>query len=318
MDNNLEARVERLERFIGNIDQIQAYANSLQQVIDRYLSPLYIETNNPHGSHVLYINDYLGDLNDIPHNIVFKIRASHDLVMPEDLTQDAILRFYRPGTGGVPTEFPLRKMVNGSQTRLSDGNFVNGKIYDVYINSQDIAIITSSEAGQIALDELNSYKATNNQRVSDLEGTVSSNYTTLDRKIDNTSTTDRAYTDTKVDAQKTRVDALETKTSAFTKSGNNYTFNGNIVAENGKVRTKRLEVTETVVLTGVAGFVLPSGTTIADPSATLGIANKQWVTALIDNKITTYHSNYHYTGTTDATTAMADKENGSFYYKLSQ
>jgi hypothetical protein len=318
MDNNLEARVERLERFIGNIDQIQAYANSLQQVIDRYLSPLYIETNNPHGSHVLYINDYLGDLNDIPHNIVFKIRASHDLVMPSDVTQDAILRFYRPGTGGNPTEFPLRKMVNGSLVRLNDGNYVNGKIYDVYINSQDVAIITSSEAGQVALDELNSYKATNNQRVSNLEGTVSSNYTTLDNKIDNTSRADKDYTDGKVDAQKTRVDALETKTSAFTKSGNNYTFNGNIVAENGKIRTKRLEVTETVVLTGVAGFVLPSGTTIADPSANLGIANKQWVNTRIKNEIDNYHANFHYVGTSSAESAMQGKENGSFYYKLSQ
>ena len=42
MNDSLEARVARLEDFIGNIDEIRVYANSLQEVIDKYLAPLYI------------------------------------------------------------------------------------------------------------------------------------------------------------------------------------------------------------------------------------------------------------------------------------
>ena len=308
MNDNLEARVERLEDFIGNIDQIRLYANSLQQVIDKYLAPLYVESGS---NNIMLIDGYLGALNDIPHNVIFKIRASHDLVMqPSD--EHAIIRFKR---GQDYVDYTLRKMVDNILVRLDSDNYTAGEVYDIYINSQDVAIITANDTGVRALSELNAYKTANNARVTALEGTVSSNYTTLDTKIDNTLTAAKSYTDAKDSATNTRVDDVNTFLSGIGKSGNDYTFTNNIIAPS--ISTAGLNCTGTINMSGASGFVLPSGTTIADPSTNLGLANRQWVTSQINTAISNYHAEFHYVGTAAASSAMAGKENGSFYYKLS-
>ena len=306
MNDSLEARVARLEDFIGNIDQIRLYANSLQEVIDKYLAPLYIESGS---GKTMLIDGYLGDLTNIPHNIIFKIRASHDLEVEEG--EQALIRFKRQSEY---EEFTLRKMVDGSLEPLTNDNYISGQVYDVYINSQDVAIITTSDLGLRALSEVSALSSELSSQVTRLEGVISSNYNTLDTKIDTNSTNDRAYADSLVVSPNSKITALEELTSAFTKSGNNYTFVGNITAAD--ISAQNLTVTSTVTLSGVTGFTLPSGTTIADPSTATGIANKQWVETLIGDRITQYHADYHYVGTDQASVAMAGKENGSFYYKL--
>ena len=308
MDESLEARVSRLEDFIGNIDQIRLYANSLQEVIDKYLAPLYIESGS---GKTMLIDGYLGDLNNIPHNVIFKIRASHDLEVESG--EQALIRFKRQSDY---EEFTLRKMVDGSLEPLANDNYISGQVYDVYINSQDVAIITTSDLGLRALSEVSALASTLSQEVTRLEGQISGNYTTLDNKIDANSTGDRAYADSLVVTPNSKIAALEELTSAFTKNGNNYTFVGNITAAN--ITAQNLAVTSTVTLSGVTGFTLPSGTTIADPSTATGIANKQWVETLIGDSITNYHAQFHYVGTAQPSVAMDGKENGSFYYKLSQ
>lgn len=304
---NIEERLERLESFIGNIDQIRLYANSLQEVIDKYLAPLYIELGS---GHTMLINDYLGDLENIPHNVIFKIRTSHDLDMGEE--DQAIIRFQR---GTNFKEYTLRKMVSGSLVPLESSNYTAGEVYDVYINSQNIAIITANDTGVRALSELASLSESLNSRIDALTTTVNTNNTTLNNKINTNANTAKTYTDTKTAANKTLIDELDAFLSGITKSGNNYTFKGKIVA--AYIETPSLRTTKTVNMSGTLGFVLPSGTTIADPSANLGLANRQWVNARITAEINNYHAGKHITGTSDANTALSGKENGSFYYKLS-
>lgn len=309
MYEDLDARVTRLENFIGNIDQIRLYANSLQEVIDKYLSPLYIESGS---GKVMLVDGYLGDLNNIPHNVMFKIRASHDLVMqPED--EQAIIRFKR---GEDYVDYTLRKMQDNHLVRLDSGSYISGYAYDIYINSQDVAIIDSNDTGLEALTELNAYKTTTNERLDGIDTTISDNYNTVEADITSALNTAKAYTDTKNSSMDTRVSNLETFLSPITKSGNNYTFPGNVTVV-GTMQSAGLRTTSTVNFSGVSGFQLPNGSTISDPSANLGIANKQWVNTQITNAINDYHANMHLVGTAAASTALSGKPNGTFYYKLS-
>ena len=301
-----EERLERLEDFIGNIDQIRLYANSLQEVIDKYLAPLYIESGS---DNVMLVDGYLGDLSNIPHNIIFKIRASHDLVMrPTD--QQAILRFKRDN---VTQDYTLRKMENGALVRLDSSNYIAGEVYDIYINSQDVAIITASDTGVRALSEIAALEVTVNNNYNTLDTKIDNNYSTLNTKIDNKFDEAKTYADTQDTPIKNRVTALETKTSAFTKSGNNYTFSGNITTS-GTVQAATLRATTTVNFSGVSGFQLPNGCTISDPSANLGIANKQWVTTTVNNAIDAFYARKHVTGTATPTSSSIEKN--AYYYKL--
>lgn len=305
-DESYEERLERLEDFIGNIDQIRLYANSLQEVIDKYLAPLYIESGS---DNVMLVDGYLGDLSNIPHNIIFKIRTSHDLVMqPSD--PQALIRFKRDNT---IIEYTLRKMVDGALVRLDSGNYIAGEVYDVYINSQDVAIITSNDTGVRALSEIAALTTVVNDNYNTLDTKIDSNYNTLDTKINNKFNEAKTYADTQDTPIKNRVTALETKTSAFTKSGNNYTFNGNITTS-GTIQAATLRATTTVNFSGVSGFQLPNGCTISDPSANLGIANKQWVTTLVNNSIDAFYARKHVTGTATPTSSSIEKN--AYYYKL--
>lgn len=305
---NIEERLERLESFIGNIDQIRLYANSLQEVIDRYLAPLYIEMGE---DKTMLINDYLGDLENIPHNIIFKIRASHDLALTEG--EHALIRFQR---GEAYKEYTLRKLVDGALVALDSANYTAGEVYDVYINSQDVAVITANDTGVRALSEISALSAELDSKVTELNTLITNNYSTLDNKITATATEAREYTDNKSNTNKNSIDSINTFLSGITKSGNNYTFKGNIVAP--YIETPSLRTTKTVNMSGTTGFVLPSGTTIADPSANLGLTNRQWVNTAITNAINDYHAGKHITGTADANSALSGKANGTFYYKLSQ
>ena len=152
MNLTLEERVARLEYFIGNIDQIKAYANTLQEVIDRYLSPLYIEKTDNTGS-TLFVDSYLGDTDNVPINSILKIRASHNLDMTGADDAELVLM-----NGSKEARFPMRKYVNGSLVKLESNNFVEGTIYDVYINGQSIAICTSSDTGIRALSEIDTLR----------------------------------------------------------------------------------------------------------------------------------------------------------------
>ena len=305
---NIEERLERLESFIGNIDQIRLYANSLQEVIDKYLAPLYIELGS---GHTMLINDYLGDLENIPHNVIFKIKTSHDLDMGEE--DQAIIRFQR---GTKFKEYTLRKMVSGSLVPLESSNYTAGEVYDVYINSQNVAIITANDTGVRALSELASLSVSLNSRIDALTNTVNTNNTTLNNKINTNANTAKTYTDTKTAANKTLIDELEAFLSGITKDGNNYTFRGNIVA--AYIETPSLRTTRTVNMSGTSGFVLPSGTTIADPSANLGLANRQWVNSRISTEVSNYFTSHHYASTEEASAVSSRLANGSFYYKLSR
>lgn len=308
MDESLEARVERLENFIGNIDQIRLYANSLQEVIDNYLAPLYIESG---ATNVMLVDGYLGDLDNIPHNVIFKIRASHNLEMVQG--EQAKLVFKR---ADETQEYTLRKNDDGTLVPLANNNYLNGETYDIYINSQDVAILTASDIGARAMARV---EALENQEAADvlaLSGTITDNYNTLSSSITSSLNAAKTYTDTNVGATNTRVGTLENKTAGMSRTGTALTIIDSVNVTDLSVAN--LTTTNSVTMTGTQGFVLPSGTTIADPNAALGLANKQWVETYVGNSISDYHANFHYVGTADAETAMAGKDNGSFYYKLSQ
>lgn len=160
----LEERVEALEEFIGNMNRIRAvYANSLQAICDKYLSPLYIATYDSTHKNYLTIANYPGaveTVNDIPRNVIFDIRPSHDL----DMTGETVAKLRFQGTiieDGEPQvkilEFPLRKFDPNSQgnlIELSSGDFLYGITYPIYINSQGVAIISTSDTGTRALSEI--------------------------------------------------------------------------------------------------------------------------------------------------------------------
>lgn len=261
----IEERLERLESFIGNIDEISVYANSLQQVIDKYLSPLYIESGD---AHTMLIDGYLGDLNNIPRNVVFKIRASHNLSMTETSGDAEII--FKNSSGEKP--FTLRKYKDNILVKLEESNYLAGTIYDVYINSQDIAIITSNDAGVTALSELASLSNT--------------------------------------------ITGISTLLSGIVKTDNGYQIAGEITTS--KIIADDADINKTLDLTGVSGFTLPSGTTVADPTTALELANQQWVKTYVEGVRDKYHSDYHTVSTEAASVALADKPDGAFYYKISK
>lgn len=155
----LDERVTRLEHFMGDMEHIAAlYANSVQEICDKYLSLLYVETADVSHPNQLRVEGYLGtigsDPNTVPRNVVFNIRASHDFEDPESLGSFLILE-----RDGVELSFPLKKYNidpehQGELINLEEHDFRNGSLYGVYVNSQGIAIMTTNDAGDAALSEV--------------------------------------------------------------------------------------------------------------------------------------------------------------------
>ena len=53
----IEERLTRLENFMGDIDRITSlYANTVQDICDKYLNLLYIESYDPNNKNVLILN----------------------------------------------------------------------------------------------------------------------------------------------------------------------------------------------------------------------------------------------------------------------
>lgn len=144
----IEERLTQLENYIGDMKQLKFYANSLQEALDRYVSPLYIEKTDNEGNS-LYIDSYLGRPDAIPPYSMIKIRASHTLNTAG--TPGTKIIFKR---GEEIAEYPLMKMAADDNLfeELEDGDFVNGNIYEIYFNAQNIAIISSSNSGVTALN----------------------------------------------------------------------------------------------------------------------------------------------------------------------
>lgn len=161
----IEERLTQLENYIGDMKQLKFYANSLQEALDRYVSPLYIEKTDNEGNS-LYIDSYLGRPNEIPPYSMIKVRASHTLNVPENNPGTKII-FKR---GEEIVEYPLMKMASDDNLfeELEDGDFVNGNIYEIYFNAQNIAIISSSNAGVTALN----IAQTLNRTVQNLQETI--------------------------------------------------------------------------------------------------------------------------------------------------
>ncbi|MBR2493456.1 MAG: hypothetical protein IKB64_08395 [Paludibacteraceae bacterium] len=145
----IEERLTQLENYIGDMKQLKFYANSLQEALDRYVSPLYIEKTDNEGNS-LYIDSYLGRPDAIPPYSMIKVRASHTLNITGTNTGTKII-FKR---GEEIEEYPLMKMVADDNLfeELETGDFVNGNIYEIYFNAQNIAIISSSNSGVTALN----------------------------------------------------------------------------------------------------------------------------------------------------------------------
>jgi hypothetical protein len=151
----LTSRVERLENFIGDMDRIMSvYANSLQEICDKYLNLLYIEEPQEHNKNILVVDGFLADLDNLPINTVFNIRASHNFAFQDD-DESSKIRLKR---GDSWVDLPLKKydIENpGNLIFLQPDDYINGSLYSVYINSQNIAVITSNDAGAVALQEIN-------------------------------------------------------------------------------------------------------------------------------------------------------------------
>ena len=178
-EDTLEQRVERLEMFIGNMEKIKTvYGNSLQEVCDKYLNLLYIETPVSGLEQILILDGFLADLTSIsslPHNVVFNVRPSHNFAYVGG-TQESKIRFKRDNEY---IDLPLKKFDiehPGNLIYLAPNDYMNGMIYSVYINSQNIAVISSSDTGVIALQEI----ATLESEVDDLALAVTNLSTSLD------------------------------------------------------------------------------------------------------------------------------------------
>lgn len=177
MDDNLEERVERLENFMGDIDKIvSVYANSVQEICDKYLNLLYIEDYDSNHPNYLNITGFLSELTNIaslPKNVMFNMRASHTFAYDGD-DHSSKLRLTRedPETHEVTRiDLPLKKydVANpGNLMFLEPGDFLQGILYGVYINSQGIAIISSNDAGTVALEAVTQLQST----VSNLAETI--------------------------------------------------------------------------------------------------------------------------------------------------
>ena len=175
----MEERLDRLERFIGDIEKIKTvYANSLQEICDKYLNLLYIETAASGLENILILDGFLADLTSIatlPHNVVFNVRPSHNFAYA-GATQESKIRFKR---GNEFIDLPLKKFDvehPGNLIFLAPNDYLEGMIYSVYINSQNIAIISSSDTGVIALQEI----ATLNEELGEVEQSIAALSTSID------------------------------------------------------------------------------------------------------------------------------------------
>jgi hypothetical protein len=304
---NIEERLERLENFIGNIDQIMLYANNLQQVLDRYIQPLYIEQGS---GRTMMVTDYLGDLENIPRNIIFKIRASHNT--DNNNGTDAKIIFSR---GSTSKEFVLRKIENNATVLLTENDYIAGEVYDVYLNSQDVAIITASDVGVRALSEVAALDASLTSRINSLETELMRSTASLGVDISDAENRCMTYIDNKYEICDSNINELRYLTSGMSRDvDRNFIFSTKVTAR--VIETPYLVSTDTVDFTRAKGFQLPSGSTISDPSDALQLANRQWVRTEIESGISNYHSNFHYYGTAEPSSAMNGKDVGSYYYKI--
>ena len=105
----LEERVERLENFTGDIDKIvSVYANSIQQICDKYLNLLYIEAPHTGSDNVLLLDGFLSEITTIealPKNVMFNVRPSHNFAYQGSTTASK-LKLKR---GSSYIEIPLKK-----------------------------------------------------------------------------------------------------------------------------------------------------------------------------------------------------------------
>lgn len=161
---NLEERVKRLENFMGNIEKITSvYANSVQEICDKYLNLLYIETKDVNHPETLVLDGFLSELDtiaDVPHNVCFNVRPSHDFAYAQSGPAVSKLKLKR---GNKYIEVGLKKydVENpGTLIYLEPGDYKEGLLYSIYIDSQNIAIISSNDTGTIALQEVTQLNAT--------------------------------------------------------------------------------------------------------------------------------------------------------------
>ena len=183
----LEERVERLENFTGDIDKIvSVYANSIQQICDKYLNLLYIEAPHTGSDNVLLIDGFLSEITTIealPKNVMFNVRPSHNFAYQGSTTASK-LKLKR---GSSYIEIPLKKydVENpGNLKFLDPDDYIMGLLYGIYIDSQGIAIISSNDSASVALQEVTQLSTaldaltarvnamTSAQTVSDLDATV--------------------------------------------------------------------------------------------------------------------------------------------------
>lgn len=154
----LEERVARLESFTGNIEKIKSiYANSVQEICDKYLNLLYIENPDENHPNRLVLDGFLSDLSSVaavPHNVAFNVRPSHDFRIQDNPGPgDNVSKLYLK-RDDVTLQFPLKKYDiahPGNLVYLEAGDYKQGMLYSLYIDSQNIAILSSSDAGRIAL-----------------------------------------------------------------------------------------------------------------------------------------------------------------------
>lgn len=183
----LEERVERLENFTGDIDKIvSVYANSIQQICDKYLNLLYIEAPHTGSDNVLLIDGFLSEITTIealPKNVMFNVRPSHNFAYQGSTTASK-LKLKR---GSSYIEIPLKKydVENpGNLKFLDPDDYMMGLLYGIYIDSQGIAIISSNDSAAVALQEVTQLSTavdeltkridamTSAQTVSDLDATI--------------------------------------------------------------------------------------------------------------------------------------------------
>lgn len=152
----IEERLTRLENFMGDIDRITSlYANTVQEICDKYLNLLYIEEPDTNHKNVLVINGFLGeiDIDKLPRNVIFNVRASHNFAFEGDVEASKI-KFARDGKS---VEIPLKKYSDEHQDNLEflqPDDYIAGIVYNIYINSQGIAVIASNDTGVMALQEV--------------------------------------------------------------------------------------------------------------------------------------------------------------------
>lgn len=152
----IEERLTRLENFMGDIDRITSlYANTVQEICDKYLNLLYIEDYDANNKNILILDGFLSeiDIDKLPKNVIFNVRPSHNFAYQGDVTASKI-RFKRDNSY---VDLPLKKydVENpGNLMFLEPDDYLQGTIYNIYINSQNIAIISSNDSGVVALQEV--------------------------------------------------------------------------------------------------------------------------------------------------------------------